>query len=444
MSNARTLQVCIGEPAIEVGILWLSSSAGRSFSAFQYSPSWLRHPRAFALAPDLLLSSEKWFFHGDPQVAHSSSLPPPLADTIPDAWGRGLLRKARGLSRDPDEFALLTAVDDFSRLGALRLRETESGPFLAAAQDGTWYVPPIVDLSSLVSDIHCIETTHPDREILQRMLGSSASLGGARPKCTVRKQHGDLALAKFTSRFDTHPVEKAEVLAMRLAESCGIAVPRAELVFTQDTAVAVIDRFDRDGQRRIPYLSAQSFLGLPSAVGGSYVDFAERLRQFSGDVPRDLRELFARVSFSILIANTDDHLKNHGLLYRGTGGWRLSPIFDVNPAPERDRRLKTAILDPRDTSASLALLMESAEFFDLDQDAARSLIVDQAERIADTWRDVARNCGMSASEIREYDPAFVHEESAFARSLGRTQASAVRLSENSPGYSATRKSTRKK
>ncbi|WP_233444936.1 HipA N-terminal domain-containing protein [Acidithiobacillus caldus] len=87
MSDARVLQVCIGDPAIEVGTLWLSSAGGRNFSAFQYSAAWLRHPRAFALSPDLPLSSEKWFFHGDPQVAHSSSLPPPLADTIPDAWG---------------------------------------------------------------------------------------------------------------------------------------------------------------------------------------------------------------------------------------------------------------------------------------------------------------------------------------------------------------------
>ena len=443
MSDARVLQVCIGDPAIEVGTLWLSSAGGRNFSAFQYSAAWLRHPRAFALSPDLPLSSEKWFFHGDPQVAHSSSLPPPLADTIPDAWGRGLLRKARGLSRDPDEFTLLTDVDDGSRLGALRLRESESGTFLAVAQDGAGRVPPLVDLNSLVNDIHRIEAAHPDREVLQRLLGSSASLGGARPKCTVRKPTGDLALAKFTSRFDTHPVEKAEVLALRLAQACGIAVPRAELVFTQNTAVAVLDRFDRDGPRRIPYLSAQSFLGLSSAVGGTYVDFAEQLRRFSGDVPRDLRELFARVSFTILVSNADDHLKNHGLLYRGAGGWRLSPMFDVNPAPERDRRLKTAILDPRDTRASLGVLLEAAEFFDLEQDTARSLVVDQAERIAGLWRDVARRCGMTTREIREYEPAFTHEESAFARSLGRTQASAAGIPESDPRAPAPRKRQRK-
>ena len=421
MSTDRILHVCIGEAALEVGILWLSSQGGRSFSAFQYSDKWLRNPRAFSIAPALPLSDSKRFFHGDPQDPHSSSLPPPLADTLPDLWGRRLLRKAGQTTHDLDGFALLVAVDDFSRIGALRLLDPNTQAFLAPVQTGHLRIPPVVEIHNLVQDIHRIESDHPDRESLQRLLGGGSSLGGARPKCTVRRENGQLAIAKFTSRFDTHPVEKAEVLAIRLARLCGLATPDVQLLESQGFPVALIDRFDRHGQSRVPYLSAQSFLGLPSAVAGTYIEYADHLRQYSGNVAMDLRELFARVSFSILITNTDDHLKNHALLHDGERGWRLSPIFDVNPAPERERRLKTAIADPEEPSASIDLLIDHAEFFDLAKDDAVSLIVHQAERIGRNWRRIASECRMTRSEIRDYEPAFVHGEASRAAQLDVAQ-----------------------
>jgi serine/threonine-protein kinase HipA len=287
---------------------------------------------------------------------------------------------SQGLS----EIEYLVGVDDQSRLGALRLR-IAGGPFLAEKPTDRPSLPPVLDIDLITRDIARIERDHPDREALARLVGGGSSLGGARPKCTVVLADGGLALAKFTSRHDQHAIEKAEVLTLKLARLCGLDAPDAELIQSGPLPVALIRRFDRGKTGRVPYLSAQSFLGMAEATGGTYVDFADMLRKQALLPELSVRELFARVGFSILVSNTDDHLKNHGLLAGGNGQWRLSPLFDVNPSPERERYLKTAIADPGESQASLELLVDQAESFGLSSGEARRLVADQAQCIRAQW-----------------------------------------------------------
>jgi serine/threonine-protein kinase HipA len=167
-------------------------------------------------------------------------------------------------------------------------------------------------------------------------------------------------------------------------------------------------------------LSGQSFLELASADGGTYVEFAERLREHAVHPKQSLRELFKRVSYTILVNNTDDHLRNHGLLYKGNNRWDLSPMFDVNPSPLRTGQLKTAIDDSRDPTASVELLMENAEFFDLSADEGRALVRQQAQIISDTWRPLGVSLGLTPEELREYSPAFIHPEIEVAQRITAT------------------------
>ena len=99
--------------------------------------------------------------------------------------------------------------------------------------------------------------------------------------------------------------------------------------------------------------SAQSFLGREEAKGGYYTDILDGIAAHGVDPARQMEELHNRLMFTILVSNTDDHLKNHGFLYEGDGRWVLAPAFDINPQPERHRTLKTGISEEYGRAASI-------------------------------------------------------------------------------------------
>ena len=131
-----------------------------------------------------------------------------------------------------------------------------------------------------------------------------------------------------------------------------------------------------------------------------------------------LDELWRRIAYSILITNTDDHLMNHGFLYAGHGRWRLAPAFDVNPSADRVRELKTWISPETGPAARVDALMSVARYFRLDDRAPR--ILEEVEAAVATWREEARNVGMTDAEVDSFTDAFEHEERAVARSLAAT------------------------
>ena len=117
-----------------------------------------------------------------------------------------------------------------------------------------------------------------------------------------------------------------------------------------------------------------------------------------------------RLVFNILISNTDDHLRNHGFLYSGQEGWRLSPAYDLNPQPTdiKPRLLSTAI-NEHDNTASLALALEVAGYFELDAHNARE-IAKQVGKVASKWRNEASRHGLTKPEIERLSFAFEHED----------------------------------
>lgn len=181
--------------------------------------------------------------------------------------------------------------------------------------------------------------------------------------------------------------------------------------------VSLIQRFDRREAARIPYISARTALCKAGTERGSYTEIVDFMRSYSPDPSDDFRELYRRLIFTILVSNEDDHLKNHGFLYVGAGQWRLSPVFDVNPAPDRNPHLETAILEggPHDRSVNLAL--EACEFFEIPETEARNMIRTIAQRVSDGWREALRRVGVSGALARYYETAFVGDEMETARSL---------------------------
>ena len=425
----RTLHVCIGAAGEDVGVLRFEAQGNRQFSIFEYSAAWLQNPRRFPIAPSIPLEAARYFNRADDD--RSSPLPMPLADTTPDSWGRSLIRKdARengGGGTPLSEIDFLTEVDDFSRMGALRFRDDpEGGAFLAATPSGRHEIPPLLELDDLGRTVADLERRNPmTAAALKRLRQLGSPLGGARPKCSVIDTDGSLLVAKFTSRNDEENVEAAEVLTLQLAKLCGLTAAQARLDVSDGLPVALIRRFDRRGAGRIPYISAQTMLEAPDATSGTYTRIADLMRAQSSDPKRDMLELFRRVGFTILVSNVDDHLKNHGFLYDGSEKWRLSPMFDVNPAPERHRELKTPISDVSGNAASIALLVEHAEFFDLTPGSAMAMLRSMAEIISSNWMPFAGKLKMSEADIAIFRGAFDHDDMRLALSLGDRTVSMV-------------------
>ena len=153
-----------------------------------------------------------------------------------------------------------------------------------------------------------------------------------------------------------------------------------------------------------------SMLGSKDNETRSYLEIVDALRQHGAAPKADMEALWRRVVFNILISNSDDHLRNHGFLYAGQDGWRLSPAYDLNPVPTdiKPRILSTAINED-DNTASLALALDVAGYFELDAAQARE-IAGQVGKAVSKWRDEAARYGLSKGEIDRMGSAFEHED----------------------------------
>ena len=200
----------------------------------------------------------------------------------------------------------------------------------------------------------------------------------------------------------------------------GISTLACQLIRVGDESVLLLDRFDREGSRiaglRIPYMSGMTVLGSTDGESRDYIELAEAITLFASEASQELGELFRRVTFSIAINNTDDHLRNWGFL-RFSRGWRLSPIFDVNPNPYMDVRRVTSIAgeaEGRDATG----LRDLATYCGVSPDEA-SAVVENVLQAVDQWHAAARKNGCPKRELEMFQPVFEHKarelQKAFAR-----------------------------
>jgi len=395
--------VALGEGKRIVGRLRFETDGKRQHSQFEYAAEWLVAPDRFALSPGLPMREGSHYSTG--REDKRSALSGCFADAAPDSWGRALMTKALGGGLS--EFDYLVLVDDRTRQGALRFLGEDMEPL----SDLTPPIPRLVELERLRALAQRFERDPGGaEEEASDLAGIAGSLGGARPKANVEGD-GHLWIAKFTSAQDTKPVERAEVATLKLGAQCGLRVAEAKLELRDsDSPIALIRRFDRRGDTRIPYMSARTALDWHSDERGYYTDIADVIRQISSKPVEDLNELWRRIVFTIFVSNKDDHLKNHGFIYAGSDRWRLSPAFDINPSPSRHRGLETGIIQGGSFDASFDSALEAAEFFDLTPADARLQASRMAETIANNWKQALRTEGASPDEVRNYADAFEHTE----------------------------------
>jgi serine/threonine-protein kinase HipA len=408
MSGLNTVEVCIdlerfGRPVL-MGLLHRQQSGSGEVFSFEYDHAWLEQPEVFSFDPDLALAAGPQY--PAPQRKNFGI----FLDSAPDRWGRVLMQRrenarARHEKRKPralTEWDFLLGVHDETRLGALRFREKPNSPFIVS--DAQFAAPPLSSLRELQAACLQFEKHIDDEENplyekwLTQLFAPGSSLGGARPKASVRDEAGTLCMAKFPSRNDTRDMGGWELVALSLARKAGILVPDARPLRIAESPYTtfLVKRFDRSRTRgRLAFVSAMTLTQhTDGEAGASYLELVDLLQTRGADTRADCVQLFRRVVFNILVHNTDDHLRNHGFFIE-EGGIRLSPAYDVNPSIDR-RELMLAINEV-ETSCDVSIAMEASRDYGLNVRQAAD-VVTQVRSAVVGWREEATRLNIPKAE----------------------------------------------
>ena len=392
-----------------LGRLYVDTVRGGESYAFEYNDAWLSNPAAVMLDPDLNLYKGRQY----PIDKKNFGL---FADSSPDRWGRVLMKRRERILADKEgrkpnvlyESDFLLGVYDETRMGALRFSLEEGGTFLS--DDKTTAAPPWATLRTLENASREFEKDERglSDKWLNQLLKPGSSLGGARPKATVQDPNGELWIAKFPSKHDEGNTGAWEKVVHDLARMCGLNVPESKLEhFSKDGSTFLVKRFDRIGSRRLHFSSAMTMLGKTdgaSAVDGtSYLDIVSFIKSNGVSAKDDLIELWKRIVFNMAVSNTDDHLRNHGFILTPKG-WRLSPLYDVNPVPQGDEL--SLNVSESDNRISLDLAIETAHYYGIKEADATKLAEDILAMVRDNWERLAKECGLNRSDIEDMRPAF--------------------------------------
>lgn len=389
ISDPTSAYVWIWLPgASEPVVAALLTADGRTLSV-TYGRSYLGREDAIPLyLPELPLQ------RGRQVPLPGLDMPGCIADAGPDAWGkRVIMRRRWGVSsrdRDPDELPplvyLLASGSD--RIGALDFQ-----------QSADRYVPRVAEQASLAELMDAAERVERGLSlspVLDEALLRGTTIGGARPKALLSGDGvGDSRIAKFSSTTDPYPVVQAEFVAMELARRVGLDVARVKLVEQLGKYALLVERFDRvpgTTQRRL-VVSALTMLGLSEMQGryATYPELAEQIRARFTRPRETLRELFARITFNVLVGNTDDHARNHAAFWDGNR-LTLTPAYDICPQQRSGGEARQAMAIGEDDArwSRLTTCVDAASSYLLSPAAARALIDEQLAIIRRDWDEVCR------------------------------------------------------
>jgi serine/threonine-protein kinase HipA len=415
MAGIETVEVYLDadqmtEPHL-MGTLHCQLSGRGELFSFRYDKTWIARAEAFAFDPDLALSEG----HQYPSVDRSNF--GIFTDSSPDRWGRVLMQRKENLRarhegvrpRTLTEWDFLLGVHDETRLGALRFK-LPGGPFVDS--ETKLAAPQLTSLrelqaASLQFEQHINDEDNPDYERwLTQLIAPGPSLGGARPKASVRDETGALCMAKFPSRRDTRDIGAWELVANALARKAGINVPEARPLHFQesDFTTFLVKRFDRTAPgRRLAFVSAMTLTQHKDGdKGASYIELVDLVQARGADTNSDCEQLFRRVLFNIRIHNTDDHLRNHGFFVGGQG-IRLSPAYDMNPSVDRSD-LSLAI-DETDSTCDVSVAMSAHKSYGISGTQADNALRSVETAVAD-WKAEANRFGIPKAEQTVMEPAF--------------------------------------
>ena len=396
-------------PAL-MGILYVNSLKGGESYSFEYDKEWLKKTSLkITLDPELMPYSGR-------QYPFGKTIFGLFSDSSPDRWGRVLMNKRERILAEKEgrkpaklyDSDYLLGVYDETRLGGIRFKTEPNGAFLS--DDKETAAPPWASLRALEEASRNFENedTALSEKWLNQLIRPGSSLGGARPKATVIDPKEQLWIAKFPSKNDENDSGAWEMVTHDLAEICGLHVPEAKLEkFSNLGSTYLVKRFDRILNKRVHFASAMTLLGKTDGAsaedGTSYLDIAAFIKSYGAQPKRDLIELWKRIVFYMAVSNTDDHLRNHAFIF-AENGWRLSPLYDVNPVPYGDEL--SLNVDEEDNSINIDLAIQTAVRFGISEADAMTYAKNILSLVQENWEKRATAYGLSRRLIEEMRPAF--------------------------------------
>ena len=395
-----------------IGELVYESLRGSDSYSFKFADSWIKKYNAIQLSNDLNN------YPGIQYTQPNKDIFGCFADALPDRWGRTLLLRREQILAQEDNrpikrlssFDFLVGIDDFSRMGAFRFKETLDGEFINTTN--SLRIPPLTDLRELIAASREIEKSEnannlPEKKWITQLVQPGSSLGGARPKANVVDTDKNVYVAKFPSLKDDYDAGLWEHFCHLLAKNAGINTADTKVLAVNDKHHTLLSkRFDRTAEgKRIHFASAMTLLGLNdgdnATTGHGYLDIVDFILSSCTDVDANLCELFRRVAFNICIGNTDDHFRNHGFLLTAKG-WNLSPAYDMNPTLNSHQSL---LINSKTNVSDLSVLVNSCDEYMLTAQVAKNIINEVVEAIKD-WRIIANKIGISKREISLFENVF--------------------------------------
>ena len=392
-----------------IGVLSAQQAKGKKAFSFEYDKDWLKTEKKFLLDPDIQL-------YGGPQFPNQKENFGIFLDSMPDTWGRTLMKRReaqRAIENNEKPKTLydidfLLGVYDESRMGALRFKTDLDGYFLDDNKNAT--SPPWSSIRELQHAAHIFENDTENKEVnrwLSVLMAPGSSLGGARPKANILDNDKSLWIAKFPSKTDITDKAAWEFLAYKLAINAGIEMStcRIERIVGKHHTFFT-KRFDRHGDERIHFASAMTMTGNNEDTirdtQASYLDIAEFISNHGANIESNLHQLWRRIIFNIAISNTDDHLRNHGFILTKEG-WILSPAYDLNPSIDKDGLALN--IDTNNNNLDFELAKSVGEYFRLNNTQMDN-IINKIVTVVIDWKAIATTIGISRAEQKLMEKAF--------------------------------------
>ena len=399
---------------IFMGILHSEVIRGKEVFSYENDSEWLKHAHFRTLDPDLSEFAGKQYLQADKSNFGM------FLDSAPDRWGRTLMRRREAINarlenrpvRTLNETDFLMGIFDGNRMGALRFKFSPEGDFMD--NNKALATPPWASIRELeYASLHIEneEEAYSSEHIkwLSLLIAPGSSLGGARPKANILDERGRLWIAKFPSGNDTKNVGAWEYVISKIAGLCDINMSECiAQKFGSNHHTFLTKRFDRNSDdRRIHFASAMTLLGYSDGAsyteGVSYLELAEWITANCNNTNHNLEQLWRRIVFNIAVSNCDDHLRNHGFILSGKGGWQLSPAYDINP-DENGMGLKLNITE-NDNSLDFDLALSVARYFGLNNTNAKEILAEIKSAVS-IWQKLATESGISRTEQEQVAKAF--------------------------------------
>ncbi len=392
-----------------IGILSAHQAKGRKAFSFEYDKEWIRSK------PQMLLDPEIQWYTG-PQFSNKEENFGIFLDSMPDTWGRTLMKK-RAAQKAKEEgkpvptlydIDFLLGVYDENRMGALRFKLEPDGPFLDDDHEAA--APPLYNIRELQHAADIVESDIDNKDVkkwIAMLMAPGSALGGARPKANILDEDKHPMIAKFPSRNDTIDKAAWEFLAYRLALQAGIKMTESKIQHIAGRYNTFFTkRFDRIAGERVHFASAMTMTNNNEDTirdnQASYLDLAEFIQYSGANIRADLHQLWRRIIFNIAISNTDDHLRNHGFIL-GDTGWKLSPAYDINPSIDKDGLALN--IDQDDNSLDFNLAKSVGQYFQLTIPEMDAIIVEVIAPVRN-WKAIANEIGIPRAEQELMEPAF--------------------------------------